>query len=123
MDTKIMGARDLAFLLSEGAGSISRDEVTIKSGAGKLAPGTLLAQLTADKKYVAAADGTADGSQTAKAVLAYAVDATSADAQAVVIARDAEVKTPMLIYGATIDDDTKKAAALAQLAAAHIIAR
>lgn len=117
------GPRDLGFVLSEQAGRLSRDVVTIASGSGKLEPGTLLAKVTASGKYVPSPATGADGSQTAIAVLAYAVDATSADVDAVVIANDAEVKSPMLIFHSTVDDATKRAAKLTQLRAVNIKAR
>lgn len=53
--------------------------VVIASGAGKLGRGTVLGQITASEKYVKVDSTNEDGSQTAKAVLAYPVDATSAD--------------------------------------------
>lgn len=126
LDTKTMGPRALAFVLSEGNGMISREVVTIASGAGKLDPGTLLGQITASKKYSgspAAQVVGKEGAETATAVLVYEVDATSADVEGVVIKRVAEVKTPMLIFDASVNDAAKKAAKLAQLAASTIIAR
>lgn len=126
LDTKTMGPRALAFVLSEGNGMISREVVTIVSGAGKLDPGTVLGQITASKKYVgspAAQVVGREGAENASAVLAYEVDATSADVEAVIIKRVAEVKTPMLIFDASVNDAVKKAAKLAQLAANTIIAR
>ena len=53
--------------------------VVIASGAGKLARGTVLGQITADKKYKMIDSTSEDGSQVAKAVLAYPVDATTTD--------------------------------------------
>lgn len=64
-----------------------------------------------------------DGSEIAKAVLAYGVDATSVDVEAVVIRRLAAVKKPMLVFDASVDDATKIATKLGQLAAQNIIAR
>lgn len=126
MDIKTEQPRALAFLLSEGNGAISRDTVTIVSGAGVLAPGTVLGRITASGKYEPATNAAADpatGSETAVAVLAYSVDATSADATAVVIRRLAEVKGSMLSFHSSVDDATKRAAKVAQLAAVDIIAR
>ncbi|MGB3044193.1 MAG: head decoration protein [Xanthobacteraceae bacterium] len=126
MDNKTEGARDLAFLLSEGNGHISRDVVTIKSGAGKLEPGTVLGQITTGGKYVISANAEvvgSEGAETAKAILAYGIDATSADVQAVVIRRFAEVKKPLLVFDASVSDATKIATKLGQLAAQNIIAR
>lgn len=126
LDKKVEGPRALAFLLSEGNGQISREVVIIASGAGVLEPGTLLGQITASKKYSGSPNALVvgkEGAETASAVLAYGVDATSADVEAVIIKRVAEVKTPMLIFDASVNDAAKRATKLAQLAAATIIAR
>lgn len=126
LGTKTSGPRNLSFVLSEGNGHISRDVITILSGSGVLDPGTVLGMVTASKKYVVSPNAEVvgkEGAETAKAVLAYGVDATSADVEAVVIARQAEVKKPMLIVDASVNDATKLAAKYTQLAAAGIIAR
>lgn len=124
-DTKTMGPRDLSFILSE-VGPISRDTVTILSGSGVLKPGAVLGKITASGKFkpvTAAAEDPATGADLAVAVLAYGVDATAADVKAVVVARLAEVKTSMLVWGGDFDIDAKKKAAIAELAAVNIIAR
>ena len=72
--------------------------------------------------FAATATGST-GEETAVAVALYGCDATSADQTITAITRDAEVKTPALSYGSTINDDTKKGAARAQLAAVGIICR
>lgn len=123
MESKSEGQRDLAFLLSEANGKRSRDTVTIVSGAGVLEAGTVLGKITASGKFTESPATGADGSQTAVAVLAYGVDATSADAAAVIVARDAEVKASELAYAASVDDATKRAAKAAQLAAVGIMVR
>ncbi len=126
LETKTEGARNLAFVLSEGNGKISRDVVTIASGAGKLEAGTVLGRITASENYIASPEAEVvgkEGAETAMAVLAYRVDATSEDVEAVVIARHAEVKEPMLVFDASIDNASKIAAKLEQLSAATIIAR
>lgn len=126
LETKTEGARNLAFVLSEGNGKISRDVVTIASGAGKLEAGTVLGRITASENYVASPEAQIvgkEGAETAMAVLAYRVDATSEDVEAVVIARHAEVKEPMLVFDASVDNASKIAAKLEQLSAATIIAR
>ncbi|MBX9873331.1 MAG: head decoration protein [Beijerinckiaceae bacterium] len=125
LDTKTMGPRDLSFILSE-VGPISRDTVTILSGSGVLDPGTVLGRVTASGKFkpvTAAAEDPATGADVALAVLAYGVDATSADVKAVVVRRLAEVKTSMLVWGVDFDNDAKKQAAIVELAAVNIIAR
>lgn len=111
------------FILSEAAGKRSRDNVTIASGAGILAAGTVLGQITAIGKYVASAVGASDGSQVAKAVLLAEVDATSADVAAVALTRDCEVNGNILTYAADRDLDAEKTAANVDLAGAGIIVR
>ena len=60
----------------------------------------------------------------ATAVLLYAVDATLADATGIVLVRGPSiVSRAALAYGSTVDDGTKIAAKLTQLAAVGIIAR
>lgn len=108
---------------TEDASYRSRDTAIINSGSGKLKVGTVLAKVTATGKFVPAAASGADGSQTAVAVLLFPVDATSADAKAVILTRHAQVSHAGLIYGATINDATKRAAANAQLNAVGIIVR
>ncbi|WP_454752073.1 head decoration protein [Cupriavidus necator] len=79
------------FLLSEGNGSISREEVTIAAAAGALVPGTVMGKITASSKYVAYNNAAADGSEVAAAVLYADAPDLAVDQQAVVIARQAEV--------------------------------
>ncbi|SFV06057.1 Bacteriophage lambda head decoration protein D [Methylobacterium sp. 174MFSha1.1] len=111
------------WLKSEDGSYRSRDTAIIASGSGKLVSGAVLAKVTATGKYVPAAASGADGSQTAVAVLLFPVDATSADAKAVIVSRHAVASHAGLTYGATINDATKRAAANAQLAAVGIIVR
>lgn len=111
------------WLKAEADAYASRDTAIIASGSGKLASGTVLAKVAATGKFVPAAASGSDGSQTAAAILVFPVDATSADAKAVVVSRRATVSHAGLIYGATINDATKRAAANGQLAAAGIIVR
>lgn len=126
METFTESARPLAFLLSEANGLLSRDTVTIASGAGKLEAGTALGQVTASKKYVASPHTEVagiEGAETAVAVLAYPVDATAADVEAVVVNKDAEAKAPMLVFHASVNDATKRNAKLTQLRSVGIKAR
>lgn len=121
------GARDLAFLLSEGNGYQSREVITIVSGSGKLSPGTVLGKVTATSKYCPSPNAQVtgkEGAETAIAVLGYEVDATSADVtDAVAITNDAEVKNLMLVFDASVNDATKRAAKITQLRAVKIKAR
>lgn len=110
-------------LLSEAAGSRSRETVTIASGAGIIAPGSVLGRVTASGKYVLSPATGADGSQTGVAIALYGCDATSADRQIAVIARDAEWNGNTLTHHSSVDDATKRAAKATQLAAVGIIIR
>ena len=112
MSVKTEGVHALEFLLSEANGQRSREQVTIPSGQGALAAGTMLT--SANEKAV-------DGASAVK-VLTHAVDATSAAAEASVIARDAEVHGELLGW----EDDTtatEKLAAATSLASVGILVR
>lgn len=111
------------FLKVEAEGYRSRSTGLLASGQGKLKPGTVLGKLTSGGKYVVAANTGSDGSESAVAILAFAADATSADAKIVVIDTDAVVSHNGLTWGSTINDATKRATAIAQLAAKSIKVR
>ncbi|MBT9383322.1 head decoration protein [Pseudooceanicola sp. CBS1P-1] len=126
MEKVTMMTRNLSFLLSHAAGTRSFNTITIAAGEGELAPGTVLGKVTASDLYVVSPEAETvgkEGAETALAVLAYAVDATDADVDALVVDADAEVKVGMLTFDATVDDETKTDAKLAQLTAAGIRAR
>lgn len=99
----------LAFTISDATDFVAGDgfDIVVAAGSG----------------YYVLHDASAnDGSQTAAAVLAYDVDATSEDTTAVAITRLAEVKSSLLTWktGASAGDKT---AGLASLATHYIIAR
>ena len=126
METFTEKARNLAFLLSEANGYLSREVLTIKSGAGVLEAGTLLGKITVGGKYVPSPNAEVvgkEGAETAVAILGYGVDATDADVDVLCVTNDAEVKEPMLIFDASVDDSTKRTAKLTQLRAVNIKAR
>ena len=110
------------FLIEEGNGDISREEITVASGEGKLRTGTVLAKLSATGKHVAYDNAGTDGFETASAILFDDVDATSADAAGVAIVRLATVNTAELTWKTGLVD-ADKAAGLADLAALNVIAR
>ncbi len=85
------GKNTAEFLLSEGNGSISREEVVISSAAGALVPGTVLGKITVGGEYVAYSNAASDGSQTAAGILYAKAPDSAADQSAVMIARHAEV--------------------------------
>lgn len=121
MATYTEPSRPLAFLLYEEE-MLSRDALTIASGAGVVKAGTVLGKITASGKYTPYDDGLANGAQTANAINCYEVDATSADVEVTCITRLAAVKTSALQWHAAADAAAKTAAYTA-LAALNIIAR
>lgn len=121
MATYTEPVRALEFLVSEGNGQISRDQIVLVSGAGALKAGRVLGKVTASGKFKAYDNGASDGTEVAAGVLAYDVDATSGDQPAVMFARLAEVKAAGLGWGS--NDNTGKTAGLADLAAKLIFAR
>lgn len=86
------------FILSEANGKRSRENVTIVQGEGALPAGTVLGKITGSGKYRAYDNNGTDGSETAAAILIHPVDATDADVDAAVIARDAEVNQHELVW-------------------------
>ncbi|EEE36501.1 hypothetical protein RKLH11_334 [Rhodobacteraceae bacterium KLH11] len=127
METVTMQTRALSFLLSEAAGRRSRSKATIPSGTGKVEASTVLGELDANEGHFipSPADTVvgSEGAETAKAILAYGVDATNNDVEVTIIDRDAEAKFPMLTFDASVDDQPKKDAKIAQLSAAGIRVR
>jgi hypothetical protein len=85
------GKHTAEFLLSEGNGSISREQVTIAAAAPALAAGTLMGRLTSGGQCVAYNNTADDGSQTAIGILYAAVPNESVAQKATIIARSAEV--------------------------------
>ncbi|HYD30028.1 MAG TPA: head decoration protein [Azospirillaceae bacterium] len=103
-------SNDVKFVIADGSADFvvgDKFSVTVSEGSGK---------------YREWNPANTDGSQTVAGVLFDAVDATSADAQGVAIARNAEVVKASLVWfsGAT---DSQKAAGVAQMAAKGVIAR
>lgn len=117
------GRHAAEFVMSEANRMRSRDVITIVSGAGVVAPGTVLGKITASGKYQPSAIGAIDGSEVAVAINMYEVDATAADAEVTAIVRDAEVNKNILTYHADRDQAAEKAAADAELAAQGIVVR
>ena len=119
--------RACGFILSTAPGNRSLENRTVKAGEGKLEPGTVVGTVTAagaDKgKLVAYVAGGADGAQTPTGIITHAVNATDADADVATVERDAEVIDSKLVFGASVDTDAKRAAAVAKLAEAGIIVR
>lgn len=98
----------LSFTIADGATDFSSGEgftITVAAGSGK---------------YIPPVDGAADGSGVGDVVLLEDIDATDADVETVALYRDAQIASDFLIYDASIDDDTKKAAVNAGLLANNI---
>ncbi len=110
-------------LMSEASGQRSREAAVVASGAGIIAPGSVLGRVTASGKYVLSPATGSDGSEVAVAIAIYGCDATSADQEIAIIARDAEWNGNTLTMHSTVNDAAKIAAKQAQLAAVGIIAR
>ena len=111
------------FIKSEANGDRSRDQITVASGQGALIPGTVLGKITASGKFGLYDNDAVDGRQTVAGLLYAAVDATSADAVGVAIARDAEVYLDRLTWGAAVTTQAEKDAAVVEMTAAGLITR
>jgi hypothetical protein len=103
--------------------NFTRETVTLLAGTN-YPVGAVLGRITASGKMkLSTATGT-DGAQNTAAVLLYDVDATAADASALVIVRGpAIVSKVALVFDASVDDATKTAAKNVQLTALGIIPR
>lgn len=104
----------------------SRETVTLKSGTA-YPLGAVLGRVTADGKYVlsphAAVTGS-EGAEIASAVLVEAVDATTADTQAVVLARGPVIVADRaLAFDASVTDAAAQSLKHQQLAAHGIVVR
>jgi hypothetical protein len=118
MTTLIEGKHAGGFLIWEVLRDYTRESVTIASGAGKLAPGTVLGKITTGGKYTGLAPAATNGSQNAAGILWGDIDATDADASSVVILRGPTiVNRHELIWpeGATEAQITTATTALAAL--------
>jgi len=120
MTTKTEGNYAGDVVLFEEDGRYSRKAVII-AAAADLTPGAVLGQITASKKYILSAPGALDGSQTPVAVLVADAAAAAADAVSVALVRHAKVRRAGLNYDATINDATKRQAAVDALAAVGVI--
>jgi len=103
--------------------NFTRETITLLAGTA-YPVGAVLGRITASGKYKLSTSGGSDGAQTAAAILLYAVDATTADATAIILARGpAIVSKAALVFDATVDDAPKTATKHGQLAALGIIPR
>ncbi|MDH2299834.1 head decoration protein [Cobetia sp. 29-18-1] len=95
-------ARTGEHVLSEAAGSRSRESIVIASGV--LAAGTVLA-MTADGTYVAHDPTASDGTQIAAGILYGPADAREGPVPAVAHVRDCEVNGTGVTWAADMTDD------------------
>jgi hypothetical protein len=126
MATKTEGQHTGEFVVSEGNGTISREEATVTvAAATKLSPGMVLGKITATGKYVPYNNGAADGSEVAAAVLYGEADnspgGAPADFTRTIIARVAEVRSADLDWNGQLQAAID--AGIVDLAAKNIIVR
>lgn len=125
MGTITEKSRPLEHVLAE-LGSYSRDTITVAQGEGKLEAGTVVGMIDTSKKFIASPDASVagkEGAESALAVLAYNVDASSSDTDAVIHARITEFKRDSLKFESSVDDDSKIQTKLDQLKSVGLIAR
>jgi hypothetical protein len=113
-------------LLSEANGNRSRERATIPSGTGVIVPGTVLGRVTATGSFVPSPHAVAEGQEGAEVAVAIALngcDATTAAQDIAIIRRDAEWNGHTLTFDSTVNDASKRATKVAQLATQGIIVR
>lgn len=118
MTTLTEGKHAGGFLVWEVLRDYTRETVTIASGAGKLAPGTVLGKITTGGKYTGLAPSATNGSQNAAGILWAGVDASATDALGVIVLRGpAIVNRHEIVWpeGATEAQITAATTALAAL--------
>ena len=111
------------FLIWEVLRDYTRETVTLASGAGKLAPGTVLGRITTGGKYTGLAPAATNGSQNAAGILWADVDATDADAPGVVILRGPAIANRHEIVWPEAATEAQITTATTALAALGIILR
>ena len=123
MTTLVKGPTTGGFLVWEVLRDYTRETVTLASGAGKLAPGTVLGRITSGGKYTVLTPGASNGSQNAAGILWGPADATDADAPGVVLVRGpAIVNRHEIVWPAGITE-AQTNTAIAALTALGIILR
>jgi hypothetical protein len=123
MATLTEGNHAGGFLAWETSRDYTRETVTLASGAGKLAPGTVLGKITTGGKFTQLAPAASNGSQNAAGILWGAVDATAADAPGVVVLRGPAIVNRNEIVWPAGATEPQIAAATTALAALGILLR
>lgn len=123
MTTLTEGKHAGGFLVWEVLRDYTRETITIASGAGKLAPGTVLGKITTGGKYTGLVPAATNGSQNAAGILWAGVDATDADTSGVVILRGPAIVNRHEIVWPEGATEAQITAATTALAALGIILR
>jgi len=123
MNTFTEGPHPGGFLTWEVLRDFTRDTVTLASGAGKLAPGTVLGKISTGGKFTVLTPGASNGSQTAAGVLWGPADATDTDAPAVVLVRGPAIANRHEIILPEGITEAQTITAMAGLAALGILQR
>ena len=111
------------FLIWEVLRDYTRETVTLASGAGKLAPGTVLGKVTTGGKYTVLTPAATNGSQTAAGILWDKTDATDADASGVVLVRGPAIANRHELVWPEAATEAQITAATTALAALGIVLR
>jgi len=123
MTTLTEGKHTGGFLIWEVLRDYTRETITLASGAGKLAPGTVLGRITTGGKYTLLTPGATNGSQNAAGILWADVDATEVDAPGVVILRGPAIANLHEIVWPEAATEAQITTATTALAALGIILR
>ena len=115
---QIGGVRQSDWLVFEECGltRYSRENIVVVSGSGPLPTGTVLGKITASGKYGVYDNAGTGGVETAAAILAEPVDATSSDVKGSAVVRLAKIAPGGLTWKSSLGA-ADKTAGLADLAA------
>ena len=123
MNTFTEGPHPGGFLTWEVLRDFTRDTVTLASGAGKLAPGTVLGKISTGGKFTVLTPSASNGSQNAAGILWGPVDATDTYAPAVVLVRGPAIANRHEIILPEGITEAQTITAMAGLAALGILQR
>lgn len=123
MTTLTEGKHAGGFLIWEVLRDYTRETITLASGAGKLAPGTVLGEITASGHYAAHDPAATDGTETAVAVLWGKADASAGEVPAVALVRGPAIVNRHDLVFAGSPSEAEIGAAHAALLEAGILVR
>ena len=121
MANVVEGPYEADIVVFEEDDRFSRDRVTVITPQN-LAIGTVVGIITASGKVTILAPAAVDGSQTAAGVMIAAVDASAADKDGPMLARECTVKDKNLVWPGGISAG-QKTTAIGQLKALGIVVR